>query len=106
MAKIINISDKLDNTKSKIVIGDKEYEVNDSLETMLKMEEIIAEMGSIEKCEKAIEIALGKNAVKEINIRKYSFKNFKVIIASILAAIQDTEDVDAVIARFQADEPK
>lgn len=104
MARIINISDRLDNTKPTIVIGTKEYQVNDSLETMVKMQELITEIGSIEKCEKAVEVALGNVACKEINVKSYSFKNYRVLIAGILAAIQDTEDVDAILARFQTEE--
>ena len=40
MAKIINISDKLSFEKPSIQVGEKKYTVNDSLETVMKFEEV------------------------------------------------------------------
>lgn len=101
MGKIIDISSKLDNTRPKIKIGEQEFEVNDSLETMMKFEEMLGEFSNIENVEKTIEIALGKGSAKLIGVRKMSFMNLQVVIAGIMCSIQGTEDVDAVLKRFQ-----
>lgn len=101
MGKIINISSKLDSSKPVLQIGEKQYEVNDSLQTMTKLEELMTSLGNIQACEQAVEIALGKKAAKEIGVQNYSFKNYRVLIAGIMAAIQDTDDVDGILSRFQ-----
>ena len=101
MGKIINISNKLDKTRPKLIIDEKEFEVNDSIETLLKFEEIMADIGDITKLEKAVDIALGKGASKEINLKGMSYSNMQILVAGIIAAIQGIEDVDKVIARFQ-----
>ena len=101
MGKIIDISSKFDTTKPKLIISGKEFEVNDSLETLIKFEEIMGDIGDLSKMEKAIDIALGKGASKEINVRGMSFNNLQYVIAGIIASIQGIEDVEKVIARFQ-----
>ena len=106
MSRIINISSKLDSTKPRIQIGESLYEVNDSLETMVKLEELMTTLGNLSSMELAIEIAIGKKAVKEINVKGYSFKNYKVLVAGIMAAIQDTDDLDSILSRFPDESPK
>jgi len=101
MGRIIDISSRLDTSKPILKVGDKEYPVNNTLETMVKMEELMTDMGNIAQCEKAIEIALGAKAAKELNVIKRSFNDFKIIIAAIMALIQDTEDIDKILNRFQ-----
>ena len=104
MGKVINISKLLDNTKPKIVWDEKEYVVNDTLGTMLKLQETLSGMEDIKMIESTLEVALGKAAVKEINIVKWSMGNFKILLGGIFAAIEGTEDVEAVLARFQRQE--
>jgi len=101
MAKTIDISSKLDNSKPSIKIGEKTYEVNNSLETMMRLEELVSGISDIGTIEKMLTIALGKEAVKEINIKTFSFRSFQYLLAGIFAAIQDTEDVEAIVVRFQ-----
>ena len=101
MGRIIDISSKLDVSKPILRIGDKDYEVNDSLEVMLKFEEVLDSAVSLSVIEDTLSVALGKKAVKEINISQYSYKNVRVFMAGILAAIQGDEDVDVILSRFQ-----
>lgn len=99
MAKIINITDRFDNEKPKIKIGEKEFEVNDSVETVLKFEEL-ANDGSIESLNEAIKITLGEDAIKYLNMNELSISNFKVLTIAVLAAIQGLEYEEAE-ARFR-----
>lgn len=99
LRKIINISDKLSLEKPKIAIGDKEYEVNDSMDTVLKFEELAIE-STVQSMQTAITISLGEDAAKEIGIDKFSVANFRVITIAIMAAMQGIEYEDAE-ARFQ-----
>lgn len=87
MSKMINISDKLDNTKPKIQIGEKEYEVNDSMSVVMKFEELSVASTS-ESMMAAMELTLGKKAAEELDIANWSIKNFKIMITAILAAMQ------------------
>lgn len=100
MAKVINITDKFSSEQPKIILGDKEYPVNDSMETVLKFEELTNE-SSMNSMKKAIELSLGKDAAKDLKMEKMSINNFKVLVIAILAAMQGVE-YDEAAARFQA----
>ena len=102
MGKIIDISSRLDNTNPQIKIGDKLYEVDASLQTMMKFDEAMASMADLDSIKKVLEIALGKKAVAEIKIEKFTNASFQTLIAGIICAIQGTDDIEAVIARFQS----
>lgn len=100
MAKILNISSKLSLDRPKIIIGNKEYEVNDGLSTVLKFEELVSETSGVDSMLGAITVALGEKAAKEIDIESMSLSNFKVVVVAILAAMQDIEYEEAE-KRFQ-----
>ncbi len=95
MSKVINITDRISTVKPTIKIGDKEYEVNDSMETVFKFEELSSKgnKGLLE----GMELALGKQAVSELKLSKMSVANFKVMATALLAAMQGTtyEEADA-----------
>ena len=98
--KVINISDKLTSEKPLLVLSeDKKYQVDNSLEAVLKIEETMG-LGGAEGMVKAIEIALGKQAAKELDIKKMSIENIKIIITAILAAVQGMSYEEAS-SRFQ-----
>lgn len=99
MAKIINISDKLSMGKPVIKVHDKEYPVNDSLETVMKFEEMYGENGDIEGMLECMKIALGESSYNEINFSQMSFKNIQTWFIAIMAAMQDM-DYDEVATRF------
>lgn len=98
MAKTINITDKLSSEKPVIVIGEKSYTVNDSMETVFKFEEL-AKSGN-EGMQKAMKAALGEEACEEIGIGNLSVGNFKVLTTALLAAMQGSTYEEAE-ARFQ-----
>ncbi len=99
MGKIVNITDKLNNEKPQIQVGEKVYEVDNSMATVLKFEEL-ATVSTMESLTEAVEVALGKAAAKELKITAMSLGNFKVLVKGIMAAMQEIDYADAD-ARFQ-----
>lgn len=101
MAKIINISDKLSSEKPCIQVNDKIYPVNDSLETVLKFEEIAGE-GDTQSMLEGIKAAIGSKAYTEMKFEKMSFKNLQVWFLAVMAAMQDMtyEEVEARFHQF------
>lgn len=98
MAKIINISDKLSNEKPCIQVGDNTYTVNDSLETVMKFEEMYGS-GDSQGMLECMKIALGSSAYKELKFEKMSFSNIQVWFIAIMAAMQGMS-YDEVENRF------
>lgn len=96
---VINITDKLNSDKPKIRIGEKEYEVDDSLGTVFRFEEL-AGSGSAKGIKEAVEVALGVNAAEEIGVEKMSISNFRVLATAVMAAVQRIS-YDEAAARFQ-----
>lgn len=88
MAKIINISDKLSFEKPCIQVGEKTYQVNDSLETVMKFEEVYGD-GDTQSMLECLKVALGESAYEELNFVKMPFKNIQVWFLAINAAMQD-----------------
>ena len=101
MAKIINISDKLSFDKPSIQIGEKTYEVNDSLETVMKFEEVYGD-GDTQGMLECLKVALGETAANELQFDKMSFKNIQVWFLAINAAMQDMtyEETEARFRKF------
>lgn len=103
MAKIINISDKLSFEKPCIQVGEKTYTVNDSLETVMKFEEVYGDGDSTSMLE-CLKVALGQTAYEELNFEKMSFKNLQVWFLAINAAMQDMtyEETENRFRKFSA----
>lgn len=98
MGKIINISEKLSLDRPRIEVNNKLYEVNDSLETVLKFEESYGD-GDITSMLECMKVALGETAYEEMNFEKMSFKNVQVWFFAVMAAMQDMT-YDEVESRF------
>lgn len=100
MSKLINITDKFaTEEKGQIKIGGKVYEVEKSVEAVLRFEEV-AEAGSVKSLVAAVEGALGSEAAEEIGVKKLGIANMKVLVAGLMAAMQDLTYEEAT-ARFQ-----
>lgn len=101
MAKIINISDKLSLDKPTIQVGEKTYTVNDSLETVMKFEEVYGD-GDTQSMLECMKVALGEAAYEELDFIKMSFQNIKVWFLAINAAMQDLtyEEVESRFHQF------
>ena len=102
MAKIINITDKMDFDQPKLVIGGKEYDVQNSVKGVLKFDEELKDL-SVDSFTASLTVALGEEAVKELKVTELSFPNLKILMIAVLALMQDMsyEDADA---RFQGTE--
>lgn len=100
MSKVINISDKFAvEEKGQINIGGKVYEVEKSVEAVMRFEEI-AESGSVKSLLVAIEGTLGTEAFEEIAVKKMGIANIKVLVSGLMAVMQDLTYEEAT-ARFQ-----
>ena len=86
MAKVINITDKLEfETNPILEIGTIEVEVNADAETMLRLMGVFAENGELEAVGKAMELIFKPEDVKAIcnlkqNGKKLSAKSLVVIV--------------------------
>ena len=98
MAKIINISDKLSTDKPVITVGDDKYPVNDSLETVMKFEEMYQD-GDTQAMLECLKLALGEEAAEKLKFEGMSFTNIRVWFFAVMAAMQDM-DYDEVEDRF------
>lgn len=100
MSKVINISDKFAaEEKGSIKIGGKIYEVEKSVEAVMRFEEI-AESGSVKSLLAAIEGTLGAEAFEEIGVKKMGIANIKVLVSGLMAVMQDLTYEEAT-QRFQ-----
>ena len=100
MAKIINISDKLSSGKPSIQIGDKLYTVDDSLQTVMKFEEMYSGSGDMQSMLECLKVALGAKACTELKFEKMSFNDVRVWFFAIMAAMQD-EEYEVIESRFR-----
>lgn len=99
MAKNINITELLSNDQPTIQIGDKQYAVDNSVQAVMKIEELAGD-GGTKSVLSAIEAALGEIAYKEIGVAKLPVPNIKVLMIAIMAATQNLTYEEAS-ARFQ-----
>lgn len=92
----VDISKKLTKEKPKIKISEsKEYEMDNSLPTMLKMNSLLKKNDDIEIVEQAINIVLGKEAAEEIKKMSLPFNDYKTIFIAIMAGVNGEEFEEA-----------
>lgn len=99
MAKIINITDKLVQERPIIQVGEDQFEVNNSMATVLAFEETANDESSSAMIE-AVKIALGEDAVIKLDILNMSMESYKALIIAIMASVQNLSYEEAS-ARFQ-----
>lgn len=101
---MIDISTKLTNDKPKIKISeDKVYTVNNSKNAVLIVNQKMskANKNEFELIDEALEILLGKEAVKDIEKMDISVSNYKTIFIAVMAAVSG-ESYEETEARFQS----
>lgn len=95
---MIDISNRLTNQKPKIKLAEgKEYKINNSKNTMLLInQEMQNNKNELEAMDKAVKLALGEEAFKEIESMELSFADYKVLFIGIMAGVSDQsyEDVE------------
>lgn len=99
-AKIIDLSEKFTTEKPIIKIGEKEYQVDNSTETVLSLSNIDSSKSENEYILDYLNKTLGEKAVKEIDILKYPFKVLMELFYAVTSAITE-EDIETIRTRFQ-----
>lgn len=108
MAHVIDITSKLEAAKPVIKIGDKEYEVNDDKNTVLKMQQglLSEDEDSFNQMIAALQSLFGKEKLKEIEKDNPGITTrvsmIQVLFKSILAAVEGVT-YEVVDARFRAE---
>lgn len=97
-AKTIDITSKLTNDRPILKLGDKEYPVDNRKNTVLTIQSKMDEAESPD-LDEVLELALGKEAVKEINASDISFADYQIIFIATLAGAL-SEDFEVIEARF------
>ncbi|WP_054939064.1 hypothetical protein [Paenibacillus ihuae] len=94
----IKLTGKFSTEKPTIEIGDKKYQIDDSVESVLAFQE--AATSGFEGMLNALKGALGDEAYEELNIPKMAFGNLQILSTGILAA-QSNVSYDEAAARFR-----
>lgn len=95
MAKVYDLSKYLTEEKSKIKIGDDEFEIRDGFNDLLKMDALSErrdELGNTEFVKEFLSITLGRNAANELMERNYPAKVYSKIMESIQDAISGEDE--------------
>lgn len=93
MAKTVNITEKLDfETNPKLIIKDKEYEVNADALTALKIMHIMSDGFESNKIQEAYELIFSEKTRKEIEKLKLSFKDFIIVIHEAVELITGEDE--------------
>ena len=96
MAKMYTVDGKLLVEKNAVQIGDKIYAVDDRMATVKKIQAVTGDNAD----KQILELALGKAAVKELDIDNMRFPVFSALVSKVMAALTD-EDEDEFDARFR-----
>ncbi len=94
MAKRVDITDKLDfDSNPKLVIKEKEYEVNADAETVLKVMGVLSENGESPKAVTQIyELIFSEKERKAITELDLQFKDFRTVVETAINLIMDEEE--------------
>jgi len=87
MATIIDISNKIKNEQKFIKLGDKNYKVDDSKNTVIRALDLINKEDGVSSQDKALELLLGKTAHKEIEAMNLNLEDYKVVFIAVMACI-------------------
>lgn len=86
MAKVYDLSSYLEETPSKIKVGEKEYEIRDGFNDLLKIDALAGrqdELGSTEFVKEFLRISLGDEAATELINKNYRTKAYVKIMECI-----------------------
>lgn len=102
MAKIYDISGKLQNEPKFIFIDEKhQYKVDDRKNTVLKAMQIIdSGNNTVKEMDELLKIVLGAEAAKEIDKMEVSFDGYLTIIKTVMSAISNVS-MEEIDKRFQ-----
>lgn len=93
MGKVIDITDKLDfEAKPKIIIKDKEIEVNNSAETMLKVMDAISKNGEVEGALAAANLIFEKKEKAKLDKLNLNFSDYIKVIQAAMDLITGDDE--------------
>lgn len=102
MAKTIDLSQKLDNSRPFIKVAEgKIYEVDNRKNTVLRFDQLMrnGDPNDTRVLGEMVSTFLGKNAAKEIEAMDLTMPSYIALIIGIVAAATD-EDFEVAEARF------
>lgn len=99
MAKLYALDNKLLTDAHQIVIGEKCYPVDNRTKTVKKLMRLHMDDG-VEELDKAMQLAFGENAAKEIDQMNLPWPAYQKLIELVMAAVTG-EDADDSSTRFQ-----
>lgn len=92
MAKVINITDKLNFEESPVLeISGEKFEINDDAITVIKVMQIVEEEESMGSYLEAAELIFGEKGLKRLEKMKLSFSNFTTVIMTAVDLIVDPD---------------
>ncbi len=100
MAKVYDLTAKMDHEKPVIKIGEKEFKVNDNHKMVILVQAELEKKSETEAFDFVFEKLLGKEAAEEIDKMELSFGNIKTLFLAVMAAASG-EELEVVEARFQ-----
>lgn len=101
MGRIIDITDKLTNEKPMIKIGVKTYPVDNTKNTMMRVNAVFKKAkDEIDGMDAALKLFLGEQAFEEICSDGITMNGYKALFTAVNAAVTE-EDFEAAEARFQ-----
>lgn len=102
MARTIDITSKLDNSKPVIQIGEKSYPVDNTLKVVTQFNRLVVSSGGEEGLIQGLRVALGETAVEELDLESLTLKSVQVIVLAVMAAMQDLsyEEAEARFRKF------
>ncbi len=99
--KIYDITSKLKNEKPVVRIGDKDFNVDNSKDAMIRVNEIIKNnTDDFEIMSSVLSELLGSDGAENIENMKLSMKDYKTVFIAVLAGAGD-EEFEEVEKRFQ-----
>ncbi len=100
MAKVYDLTGKIDNEKPIIKFGGKEFTVNDNHKLVILVQSELEKKSDSEAFDFVFEKLLGEEAKKEIDDMELSFLGIKTLFIGVMAAASG-EELEIVEARFQ-----
>lgn len=95
MAKVIDITDKLDfDTNPKMIIKGKEYEVNSDAETVLKIMGMFGADGGVQPARivEMYELIFNEKDRKKISALKLKFNDFQTLVMTAVNLITGNDE--------------
>lgn len=106
MGKLYTLDGKLLVETPEIRIGDKCYAVDNRKKTLDRITKLMQQDGTdMERMDEAMEQALGKAAVRELNVAEMPWPAYEKLFELVMAAMTG-EEPEAVADRFQEEKNK